>query len=499
MNKYLLLLLIGTALVLHGCMNLAPDYTRPEAPVTSTFPADPACREEMDKTGKMSLAEVPWQNFFTDNNLRQLISIAFENNRDLRVAALNIERARAQYRIQRAEIFPSVNASGVYTKEHLPADISGTGKAQTVEQYNVGLGTSLWEIDFFGRIRNLKEKALEEFFASEEGHRSAQISLIGEVAKGYLLLAADQELLELAKQTLKSYQETYDLTRKRFEIGLASALEVRQAQTSVESTRVDIARYVGLVAEDKNALGVLIGTLPPTELLPQKLSGITALKEIPAGVPSEVLQDRPDILAAEHQLKGAYANIGAARAAFFPRIALTASGGFASKDLSNLFTSSSRAWSFVPRLDLPIFNAGELRARLRVSQVDREIYLARYEKVIQNAFREVANSLVRQKTIDNQLTAQRSLVEATAESYRLSEVRFSKGIDSFLNVLDSQRSYYGSQQNLIRIRLSRLNNLVTLYNVFGGGSSDKKGTANLDTERLGDNVPKAATVAVDPE
>jgi multidrug efflux system outer membrane protein len=499
MNKCSLLFLIGVTAILYGCVNFAPDYTRPEAPVAATWPQGSAYRNPIDQTGKMPMAELPWHNFFTDKNLRELISMALENNRDLRVAALNIERARAQYRIQRAEIFPSIDASGVYSKERLPPDISGTGKAQTIEHYNVGLGISFWEIDFFGRIHNLKEKALEEFLATEQGHRSAQISLVGEVAKGYLLLAADQELLELAKQTLKSYEETYDLTRRRFEVGLASALEVRQAQTSVESAHVDIARYIGLVAEDKNALELLIGTLPSAELLPKTLRSVTAFEEIPAGIPSEVLQHRPDILAAEYQLKGAYANIGAARAAFFPRIALTASGGFASKELSNLFTSSSRAWSFIPQLDLPIFNAGDLKARLRVSQVDREIYLARYEKVIQNAFREVADALAQHGTIDNQLTAQRSLVEATAESYRLSEVRFSKGIDNFLNVLDSQRSYYRSQQNLIRIRLSRLTNLVTLYNVLGGGASDKKTIANLDAKRLCDSVPKAAAVAVDPE
>lgn len=456
------------AVLLAGC-SLAPHYTRSEAPVHAAWPEGPAYQAEAKAPGKRPIADLAWRDFFVDKRLKELIALALENNRDLREAALNIERAQAQYRIRRADLFPFIDAGGSYSKRRVP-DTSGFGQALTLEQYDVNLGISSWEADFFGRVRSLKDQALEEFFATEEARRAAQISLVGEVARGYLLLAADRELLELARQTLKSYQATYDLTRRRFEVGVASALEVRQAQTSVESARVDIAFFTSLVAEDENALRLLVGTSLPAELLPQELETVTALEEIPPGMPSEVLQRRPDILAAEHRLKAAYANIGAARAAFFPRISLTASAGFASAELSGLFESDSRAWLFSPRIDLPIFTAGSLRARLNVSKVDREIFLARYEGSIQSAFREVADALAQRGTIDDQLEAQLSLVDATTETYRLSEVRFSRGIDSFLNVLDSQRSLYGAQQGLINIRLARLTNLVTLYRVLGGGA-----------------------------
>jgi multidrug efflux system outer membrane protein len=459
------------AFLLAGCASMAPDYSRPEAPVPHDWPSGAAYENNGEQAEKAPVAELPWREFFADEKLRTLIGLSLENNRDLRVAALNIERAQAQYRIQRAELFPFVNATGSGSVQRQPAVLSPTRKAGTVEQYSVGLGFTSYELDFFGRVRSLRGQALEEYFASEEARRSAQITLISEVARSYLTLAADRERLGLAGQTLKSHQATYDLTQRRFDAGVASALEVRQAQTSVEATRVDIARYTGLVAEDENALRLLVGASLPAELLPTlPLGAVTALQDIPAGVPSEVLLRRPDILAAEHQLRAANANIGAARAAFFPRIALTASAGLASDQLSDLFGSGTGTWNFAPRIDIPIFNAGSLRARLKTSEVDRKIFLARYEGSIQSAFREVADALAQRGTIDEQLTAQQSLVDATAETYRLSETRFSLGVDSFLNVLDSQRSLYSAQQNLISIRLFRLTNEVTLYRVLGGGS-----------------------------
>jgi multidrug efflux system outer membrane protein len=449
---------------------MAPEYTRPKSPVSSEWPSGPAYQEPEGQPGDLSMAELSWRDFFADDKLQGLLALALENNRDLREAALTIERARAQYRIQRAELYPFINASGSGSVERQPESFSPTGDSETVEQYSAAVGLSSYELDFFGRVRSLRDQALQQFFATEAARRSVQISLVGEVARGWLILAADRELLDLARETLKSHQATYDLTQRRFEVGVASALEVRQAQTTVESTRVDIARYTGLVAEDENALRLLAGASLPPELLPESLTAVTDLKEIAAGLPSEVLRHRPDILAAEHQLQGAYANIGAARAAFFPRIALTAAAGLASDDLTGLFESGSGTWIFSPRLDLPIFNAGSLRARLMVSQVDREIFLARYERAIQSGFREVADALAQRGTLDNQMIAQQALVDATAETYRLSEVRFSKGIDSFLNVLDSQRSFYSARQNLIGIRLLRLANEVTLYRVLGGGA-----------------------------
>lgn len=464
------LLTLFAAVLLVGCGTLAPQYSQPEAPVPLAWPEGPAYQKHGPTGADVAIAEMAWRKFFSDPKLKRLIELALENNRDLRQATLNIERAQAQYRIARAGLFPQVGAFGGYSKQRLP-DTTGGGQALTLEQYDVALGSTSWEADFFGRIRSLKEQALEEYFASAEARRAAQISLVAEVTRGYLLLAADRELLDLARQTLQSYQSTYELTRQRFEVGVASILEVRQAQTSVDSARVDIARFTSLVAEDENALRLLLGTSLSAELLPAALTSVTALQEIPAGVPSTVLQRRPDILAAEHQLKATNANIGAARAAFFPRIALTASAGFASNDLSNLFESTSKTWLFAPAVDLPIFTAGSLRAKLKTSKLDRQIALARYEGAIQSAFREVADALAVRGTIDEQLDAQESLVEAATATYHLSEARFSKGSDSFLNVLDSQRTYYGAQQKLIGIRLVRLTNLVTLYRVLGGGAA----------------------------
>ncbi len=465
-------LLAGLAvLCLSGCGTMAPSYTRPEPAVPDSWPRGPAYKAMAAKAGDVPAARISWRDFFADGKLRKLIELALENNRDLRVTSLNIERARAQYRIQRADLFPSVNAFGTGSATRTPEDLSTTGERDTFKEYDVGVGLSSYELDFFGQVRSLRDQALEEYLAGEEAHRSARITLISEVAEAYQALAADRERLDLARRTLKSHQATYDLTHSRFRAGLATKLEVRQAQTSVDSTRVDIAGYTNRIAVDENALRYLIGADLPPQLLPGALEEeVTRMHDILAGVPSSVLQNRPDILEAEHHLIGINANIGAARAAFFPRVTLTASTGSASSEFLDLFEAGSGTWAFAPRIDIPVFNAGRLQAQLQTAEVDRKIYVARYQGAIQSAFREVADALAERGTIDGQLQAQRSLVDATSETYVLSEARFSKGIDSFLNVLDSQRSLYSAQQNLITIRLARLNNIVTLYRVLGGGS-----------------------------
>lgn len=300
-----------------------------------------------------------------------------------------------------------------------------------------------------------------------------QISLVAEVAAGYLNLAADRERLQLAKETLTSQNSSYQLSRSRFDAGASSALDLHQAQTSVDTARVDIARFTTLVAQDQNALSLVVGAPVPAQLLPQSLSErLAALKNLAPGLPSDVLLSRPDILQAEGELKGSNANIGAARAAFFPRITLLSTVGLGSDQLSGLFAGGSLAWSFMPRISLPIFDGGSNKANLKVAQVDRDIAVARYEKSIQTAFREVADALAQRGTIDEHLAAQQSLTDATAESFRLSQARYESGVDSYLTVLDSQRSLYGAQQGLIGVRLSRLANLVTLYKVLGGGGGE---------------------------
>jgi outer membrane protein, multidrug efflux system len=459
-------------LALYGCASMAPEYTRPEAPVPSEWPSGPSYKESEAKPGDRIAADIPWQEFFIDGELQELIALALENNRDLRIAALNIEKSQALYRIQRADLFPAVNAAGSAVEARTPGVLSATGHALTTHQYSVNLWVSAYELDLFGRVRSLKDKALEEFFASEAARRSMQISLVAEVASNYLTLAADRELLKIAKDTFVSQQTSYNLIKRRFEAGASSELDLRQAQTSVDSARVDIARFTSQVAQDENALALVIGSRVPTDLLPSGLSEITALKELSAGLPSEVLQRRPDIMQAEHLLKAANANIGAARAAFFPSITLTTSIGLSSDQLSGLFKGGTGTWSFAPQITLPIFDAGRNQANLKVSEVDREIFLAQYEKAIQGAFREVADALAQRGTIGDQLEAQQSLTDANATSYRLSQARYEKGIVSYLNVLDSQRSLYRAQQGLISVRLSQLVNLVTLYKVLGGGVRD---------------------------
>jgi multidrug efflux system outer membrane protein len=320
-------------------------------------------------------------------------------------------------------------------------------------------------------VRSLKDQALEQFLSTGQARRSVQISLVSQVAVSYLTLAADSERLQLAKETLSNQSSYYQLVKSRFEAGIASALDLQQARTSVDSARADIARYTAQVAQDENALNLAAGSPVAADYLPHTLSeNVTAVKDLPPGLPSEVLLLRPDILQAEHQLKAFNANIGAARAAFFPRITLVSSVGFGSKDLANLFNSGAFVWKFAPNITLPIFDAGANKAGLEAAEADRDIAVAQYEKAIQTAFREVADALAQQGTIEDQLKAQSSLTEATAESYRLSLARYERGIDSYLNVLDSQRSLYNAQQGLISVRLSRLTNLVTLYKTVGGGS-----------------------------
>ena len=408
------------------------------------------------------------RKFFTDEQLQKIIETALNNNRDLRVASLNVERARALYRIQRAELLPVVNAVGSGGKERVPADLSSTESSHTAEQYSVSLGIYSWEIDFFGRIRSLKERALEEYLATEEARRSAQILLVSEVSNVYLTLAADREALQLARSTLETQQAAYELIRRRYEKGIATGLDLSQAQTQVEAARVDIARYTNRAAQDENALNLLVGSPVPNALLPESLGNVTPPKGISPGMSSEVLLQRPDILSAEHLLKASNANIGAARAAFFPRISLTTAIGTASDELSGLFKAGSDTWNFSGQIVLPIFDARTWSA-LRVTKVDREKALAQYEKSIQAAFREVADALAVKGTVEDQLAAQQSLVNAFAETYRLSNLRYIKGVDSYLGVLDAQRSLRVAEQVLIAFRLARIANQVRLYSVLGGG------------------------------
>jgi multidrug efflux system outer membrane protein len=470
-NTMVLCLLLGTLLSLTACATMAPKYEQPAAPVPAAWPNGRSYKAESATPEQKPVADTTWQEFYRDKRLQKLIALALDNNRDFKVAALNIERFQALYQIRRADLLPKVDANASATYQRIAENFSSTKLPQTIHQYNIGLGVSSYELDLFGRVQSLKGQALEQYLATEQAQRSVQISLVSQVATGWLALAADRERLQLARETLSNQQESFKLTKSRFEAGVSSSLAVNQAQTTVDAARVDIARYTSLVAQDENALDLLVGSKVPADLLPQTLSeSLTSIRDITPGLPSDVLLTRPDILQAESELKGANANIGAARAAFFPRITLVSAVGFGSDDLTTLFQSGGFVWKFAPQVSLPIFDGGANKANLKVAEVDRDIAVARYEKAIQTAFREVADALAQRGTIDEQLAAQQSLNDATAESFRLSQARYDKGVDSYLSVLDSQRSLYNAQQNLISSRLTRLANLVTLYKVLGGGA-----------------------------
>ena len=458
---------LGLFLCIGGC-SMAPKYTRPEAPVPAAWPSGPAYDNAQASPGAPPAAGLKWREFFTDERLRKVIETALNDNRDLRIAALNAERTRALYGVQRAGLLPTVDATGSGSKQRVPAGLSSGGNAATVEQYGVNLGIVSWEIDFFGRIRSMKDAALREYLATEEARSGAQILLVSGVADAYLTFAADWENLKLARSALDTRKAAYNLIRRRYDVGLSTGLDLRQAQTGVDAARADVAFYSRSSAQDENALTLLVGSKVPAGLLPDGLSLASPVREVSPGMSSEVLLSRPDILQAENLLRAADADIGAARAALFPRISLTTVFGTASGELSGLFKPGSESWNFSPQIVVPIFDAGAWSA-LRTIKVEREIALARYERAIQSAFREVADALAARGTVEEQLSAQLSLVGAAAETYRLSDARYMKGVDGFLGVLDAQRSLYAAQQGLVSIRLAKLANQVRLYAVLGGG------------------------------
>ena len=399
-----------------------------------------------------------------------MIALALANNRDLRVAALNIEQARAQYRIQRAALFPAIGATGSQNAQRLPGELTSSGEAEINRQYNAMIGFSAYELDFFGRIRSLNAAALEQYLGTEEARRSAQISLVAEVAGTWLTLAFDNERLALARSTYETRQKSHDLIRRSFEAGAVSALDLNQSQQQLQSARADVARYTSFAAQDGNALSLVVGAPVPADLLPATITDtVSTVAELPTGVPSDVLTCRPDILQAERALRAANASIGAARAAFFPSITLTAAAGTASSTLDGLFRGGSGAWNFIPLIRIPIFEAGRLQASLDVAEVQRDINVAQYEKAIQNAFREVADALADRASLAERLDARRQQVEAMQAAFRLSDARYKSGADSYLGLLDAQRSLYLAEQELIIVRLADAANRVTLYKVLRGG------------------------------
>lgn len=457
--------------LLGGC-TLAPTYQRPDLPVTDQLPAVLSRPEkETAKPVAVIEAELGWRDFFVDPQLRQLIQTALANNRDLRTSALTIEAYQAQYRIQRSALLPTIAADGSSSKQRT----LGSGGYATSETYSASVGLTAYELDLFGRVRNLKDQALEQYLAMEATHRSNRISLVAQVATAYLSWLADRELLAITEDTRRIEEESFTLIEQRTKEGLATQLDLAQARTSLETAKANLAKYQRQVAQDLNSLTLLVGAPLPANFAGIKsLDGQMVLSAVPSQLSSQVLLQRPDIIAAEHQLIGAHAQIGAARAAFFPAISLTANAGKISGELSDLFDSGSGSWLFSPMVSLPIFTAGRLTAELDVAVISKEISVASYEKAIQTAFREVADALVASETYRDQLVAQKANLEANQEYYGLAKNRYQQGLDSFLTLLDAQRSLYTARQLYLNLQLAQQVNQVLVYKTLGGGWKERR-------------------------
>ncbi|AOY92256.1 multidrug transporter [Cupriavidus sp. USMAA2-4] len=472
MTKTLTALLL-VAGVLSGC-TMAPRYERPEAPVAGGYPAAPEGYAAAEvKSGETRRAtEIGWREFFRDARLQALIAAALENNRDLRTAALRIEEARAQYQVQRADLLPTLNAQAGYTRQRYAAAQSATGQPYVAQFYQVGGAVASYELDFFGRVRSLSNAALAQYFSTEEARRAAQVSLVSEVAKAYLSERSYAEQYDLAADTLKTRQDTYELSKQRFAAGATSALDLRDNESLVAQARVSAAQLARQRAQAQNALEVLVGK-PIASIAglpaPMRLSDERIISDIPAGLPSDLLEQRPDVRQAEQALLSANANIGAARAAFFPRITLTANAGTISPGFKSLFDAGTGAWSFAPQLVLPIFDYGRNLSNLDLANVRKNIQVANYEKTIQNAFAEVADALVARGTLEEQVAGQEQVREAEAARYELSTMRFKNGVSSELDRLDAQRQLFTAEQALVQARQLRLNNAIDLYRALGGG------------------------------
>ncbi len=453
--------------VLLGACNLDPAYNRPAPPVPASFPQGPSYAPP---AAGPEAATVGWQAFFTDPDLKAVIEMALANNRDLRVAVANIQSAQGQVAVQRAALFPAVTGTAGATYEQTPNTFVPGGGSLKLNLYSAAIGFSNWEIDLFGHTRSLTRAAYDQFLAEEDNRRAVQVSLIAQTASAWFTYASDKDLLAVARETLAAQQDSLDLTRARFNGGVASELDVHQAETGVESARSDVASFTTNLAQAKNALDLLVGAQVPEARLPKTLPA-GGVGEVQSGLGSEVLLKRPDVLQAEHQLLSANANIGAARAAFFPQISLTANAGQEAAGLDKLFASASRTWLFEPNLAVPIFEGGRNIANLKVAKAQRDAAVAQYEQAIQSAFRDVSDALARQGTIGEQLAAQQALVGAASQTLTLTNARYERGIDPYLNVLIAQRTLYTAQQTLIGVVLTRLTNSVSLYRALGGGQA----------------------------
>ena len=463
------ILLAGLMVILAGC-SLAPSYERPSGPTAAAYPAAFAAQTQVTQNA----LPPGWREFFTDAGLQKLISQALSNNRDLRIAVGRVEEARGLYGISRADRLPGISASAAASWSRVPFDLSPTGNSVTSEQYRVTLNLSLWELDFWGRVRNLTTAGLESYLATEEAGRAVVVSLIAQVANTYLVEREFDERIAIGEQALATREDSYRIARRRYEVGYSSRLDAVGAETLLSQARADLAALKRLRDQNLNVLTLLVGA--PIIFETQQLSMIESgfVPEISAGLPSDLLMNRPDILACEHRLKAAYANIGAARAAFFPRILLTGDLGTASAALSGLFGAGSGIWSFAPSITLPIFDGGRNQANLDVSEARRNVALADYERTIQGAFREVADALAARYWFTRQVAAQQATLAAQVERTRLAGLRYQNGAAPYLEVLDAERDRFMAEQALVQVRRALLASHVNLYAALGGGTADPK-------------------------
>jgi len=469
--------------LLAGC-SMAPTYQRPAAPVAGDYALNPSGAAA--KTGFATMlagegvpqaVDTSWRSYFVDPHLQQLIAAALENNRDLRTAALRVQEARALYDVQSADRLPTVSGSVAATKAKTPAFLSSSGQSTIGKRYDVGLAVTAFELDFFGRVKSLSDAALASYLATDEARQAAQIALVAQVAQAYYTERSYAEQQSLAEQTYQARKRTYQLTQQRAEVGASSLLDLRSNETLMETARAAALTLARQRAQTENALTLLVGQPPAAAGSASTARGsslpsdaqIDAMSALPAGLPSDLLERRPDIRSAEQRLKAANANIGAARAAFFPRISLTAGLGSSSPSLQGLFDSGSGSWTFAPQLVQPIFDAGRNRANLNVSEVRKDIAVADYEKTIQTAFREVADALAARDYLGEQVAAQRAVQDAQADRLRLLQLRQENGVASSLDVLDAQRELFSAQQSLVQARLQRTTSAIDLYRALGGG------------------------------
>jgi multidrug efflux system outer membrane protein len=456
------------AMALAGC-SLAPSYERPEAPVPGQYPN---AQQPVDPAAAGYSSDLGWSEFFRDERLKALISLALENNRDMRIAVQRVEEARAQYGIADSDRWPTIGAgaNGQITRTPENLRMGGSGSPSVSRTYQAGIGLTSFEFDFFGRLRNLSEAAFQQYLSTAQARRTVHINLVAQVAEAYFRLRNAQELERLGVSTLRSRQDSFDLVKARYDAGVASALDLNQARGQLETVRSDLASIRREQAQAANALHLLLGAEVPADIPEGAIFGKDQiLAAIPVGLPSDLLERRPDIMGAEHVLLAANANIGAARAAFFPNISITGLLGFASSELGGLFSSDQRYWQYAPQIQIPIFSGGSLRGNLDLAKVRKNIAVADYEKTIQTAFREVADALAGEATYASQLDALRELEASAAESLKLARLRYETGIDSFLQVQTAEVTLYTAQQQFLQTGMDSLMNRVELYKALGGG------------------------------